>query len=121
MDNIKNDSYYVKRVLDDLDFIIQNMKGMELESFAENIILQDSMMFRLIQISENTRKLSDEYKEQHSAIPWTAISGLRNRIVHDYGNVNLTIVHDTLIHDIPDLMDIMRTELDEKRITDIEK
>ncbi|MCR5452884.1 MAG: DUF86 domain-containing protein, partial [Lachnospiraceae bacterium] len=31
--------------------------------------------------------------------------GLRNRIVHDYGNVDLNIVFETLKYDIPDLLE----------------
>ena len=33
------------------------------------------MMFRMIQISENTKKLSEEFKITHQYIPWNAISG----------------------------------------------
>lgn len=33
-----------------------------------------------------------------------AIKGLRNRIVHEYGNVDLTIVYDTISNDIPNLL-----------------
>lgn len=36
-------------------------------------------------------------------IPWTDIAGLRNRIVHDYGNVDLEVVYETLTNDIPQL------------------
>ena len=32
--------------------------------------------------------------------------GLRNRIVHDYGNVDLNIVFETLKNDIPELLEI---------------
>ncbi|MBP5353582.1 MAG: DUF86 domain-containing protein [Lachnospiraceae bacterium] len=45
-------------------------------------------------------------------MPWLALSGLRNRIVHDYGNVDLSIVYDTLKNDIPQLMDTLREELE---------
>lgn len=37
------------------------------------------------------------------AIPWTAIKGMRNRIVHNYGYVDLSIVYDTVTHGIPDM------------------
>lgn len=111
MDNVKNDVWYIGRILEDLAFIRKHMQNVDQKAFSENEILQDSMMFRLIQISENTRKLTDSYKEQHSSIPWTAISGLRNRIVHDYGNVDFSIVFDTLKRDIPDLMVSMEKEL----------
>ena len=110
MDNVKDDAYFVGRIADDLDFIIRHMNDISQDDFSKNEILQDSMMFRLIQVSENARKLSEEYKEQHSVIPWTAITGLRNRIVHDYGNVNLSIVFETLKNDIPSLLDIMKQE-----------
>lgn len=101
MDNIKNDAYYIDKLLKDMSFIIGNMSGVTVNDFGENEILQDSMMFRLIQISENAKKLSDGYKENHSDIPWTAIYGLRNRIVHEYGNVDLSVVYETLSNDIP--------------------
>ena len=61
----------------------------------------------MIQISENAKKLSDEYKRTHGNVPWSALSGLRNRIVHDYGNVDLNVVYDTLKNDIPELLDII--------------
>lgn len=37
-------------------------------------------------------------------IPCTDVFGLRNRIVHDYGRVDLTVVYDTLKYDIPALL-----------------
>ena len=111
MDSVKNDAYYVSRIFDDLAFIIRHMRDTDAAAFSANELLQDSMMFRLIQVSENARKLSDLYRKEHPIIPWTAISGLRNRIVHDYGNVVLDVVFDTLKNDIPDLMKILKENL----------
>ena len=111
MDNVKNDGYYISKIKDDLAFIVKQMKDVALEELATYELLQDSMLFRLIQISENAKRLSDEYKAEHETIPWTAIYGLRNRIVHDYGSVDLTIVYDTLKHDIPELLALMEKEL----------
>ena len=109
---MKNDDYYISRITNDLDFVVRHMKDVDSEAFSNNELLQDSMMFRLIQISENTRKLSEHYREKHPVIPWTAIAGLRNRIVHDYGNVSLKIIFDTLKKDIPKLTDIIRKEME---------
>ena len=61
------------------------------------------MLFRMIRISENVKKLSTEYRENE--LPWNELIGLRNRIVHDYGNVDLNIVFETLKYDIPDLLE----------------
>jgi len=65
------------------------------------------MMFRLIKVSEYSKRLSDEYKTLNVAIPWTAVLGLRNRIVHDYGNVDMSIVYETLSRDLPELFKVI--------------
>ena len=87
------------------------MKDADIKDLSSNELLQDSMLFRLIQVSENAKKLTDEFKDGHGSIPWIAIYGLRNRIVHDYGNVDLTIVYDTLKNDIPELLAIIEDGL----------
>jgi Uncharacterized conserved protein len=78
MDNVKNDAYYVTKIHSDLAFITRHMENVDFDEFTANEILQDSMMFRLIQVSENARKLSEEIKEEHSAIPWIAIGERRD-------------------------------------------
>ena len=104
MDNIKDDHYYTDKMMMDLLFIQDKMSGQSFEDFANNDLLQDSMMFRLIQISENARKLTDSFRKEHAEIPWGDVFGLRNRIVHEYGGLVLKIVYDTLEQDIPDLI-----------------
>ena len=112
MDNIKNDLYYVNKIQEDLAFIIKHMKDVDEDELAHNELLQDSMMFRLIQISENAKKLSDDFRmREHPTIPWFAMFGLRNRIVHDYGSVDLGIVFETLKISIPELFDQLNKEL----------
>lgn len=95
MDNVKDDAYYIQKIRKDLAFMENHMRNVNIEEFSANEVLLDSMMFRMIQISENAKKLTNEYKMKHGAIPWNALSGLRNRIVHDYGNVDLKVVYDT--------------------------
>ena len=81
--------------------------NVDIEELNANEVLLDSMLFRMIQISENARKLTDEFKRTRGNIPWNALYGLRNRIVHDYGNVDLNIVFETLKIDIPDLLELL--------------
>ncbi len=110
MDNAKDDAYYVRKICNDLAFIVKHTEGIEITDLNENELLLDSMLFRLIQISESAKKLSEEYRDAHSEIPWTAIYGFRNRIVHDYGGVDLYVVYYTLKDDIPELLENMKGE-----------
>lgn len=111
MDNVKNDIYYIRKILSDIKFLIANTKGITLDELEENEILCDSVQFRLIQISEKTKKLTVEFKATHKEIPWHAIIGMRNRIVHEYGDVEFDIVFDTVTKDIPNLCDMLENLL----------
>lgn len=91
-------------------FIVTHMKDVDLKGLSDNEVFLDSMLFRMIQISENAKKLSAEYKDSKNNLPWDEVTGLRNRIVHDYGNVNLGIVYETLKSDIPELLEQLNEE-----------
>ena len=107
MDNIKNDAYYIQKIKKDFEFVVVHMKNTDLQELNDNEVLLDSVFFRMIQISENAKKLSEEYKLSHRYVPWNALSGMRNRIVHDYGNVDLNVVYETLKNDIPELLKLL--------------
>ncbi len=105
MDNVKNNQYYMNKIIADLNFILDHTQGLSQQELESIEILVDSVMFRLIQISENSDKLTEEFKLANPSIPWRAMKGLRNRIVHEYGNVDLSVVYDTINKDIPELLE----------------
>ncbi len=72
----------------------------------EDEILLDSVMFRFIQISENSRMLSEDYLDKTKELPWKKLKAMRNRIVHAYSIVRLDIVYNTIKKDLP----IFRTQ-----------
>ena len=104
MDNVKNDVYFVEKILTDLRFIAKHMDGVTQEKLEQDEIFLNAMLFRLIQIWESAKKLTEEYKAAHKSIPWVDIAGLRNRLVHDYGNVDLSVIYLTLSDDVPVLI-----------------
>ena len=104
MDNKKDNKYYADKIVADLDFIIQHTKDINIKDFETNEILVDSVMFRLIQVSENSDRLSEDFKAYHKTIPWRALKGMRNKIVHEYGNVDMSVIYDTVKNDIPELL-----------------
>ena len=99
----KTNEYYVEKIVADIDFIQKHMETLTQMQFEANEILVDSMSLRLIQISEAAKNLTEDYKKRHNDVPWSDIFALRNRLVHDYGNVDMTIVYNTLTKDIPEL------------------
>lgn len=58
----------------------------------------------LYNIGEHVYNVSDEYKKAHSEIPWSMISGLRHRLVHDYDGTNWNIIADVVFEELPALI-----------------
>lgn len=108
MDNVKNNKYYVDKILIDLEFLITHTHNHTQKDIQNNEVLLDSIMFRLVQIAENCNRLTDAFKEDNNSIPWVSIRGLRNRIVHEYGEVDYTIIIETVLEDIPKVFERMK-------------
>ena len=79
----------------------------------ENELLIDSIMFRIVQMAENGAKLSEAFRAEYPDIPWVAICGMRNRIVHNYGVVSMAIVYDTVSNHMPKMYAMLKEILDE--------
>ena len=103
MDNKKDDQYYLKKIVLDLQFLLKHTKGKTYNEIESDPVLIDSIMFRLVQVAENSDKLTSSFKTDHKELPWREIKGMRNRIVHDYGFIDLTIIYDIVIHGIPEM------------------
>lgn len=73
--------------------------------------LRDATLFRLQTLAESTQRLSSDFKEGHSDIPWDRIAGFRNRIVHGYLDIRADIVAAIVERDLPDLARCVRQEL----------
>lgn len=108
MDNKKDDSYYIKKIVTDLVFVLEHTKGLTKDELEHNEILIDSVIFRLIQVSENSDRLTAEFKAYYKAIPWRAMKGMRNKIFHEYGNVDMAVVYDTIVNDIPKILELLQ-------------
>lgn len=99
----KDDKYFLEKVVKDLTYLLKITAGITKEELENNEMMLDSIMFRFVQISENLKRLSENIKEINPQIPWALIVGLRNKIVHEYGRVDLTIIYNTLNKDLAKL------------------
>lgn len=108
MDNRKDDAYYLGKIVTDLKFLIAHTSGKTKEKIESEEVLIDSIMFRLVQISENSDKLTPAFKSANANLPWREIKGMRNRIVHDYGFIDMTIIYDTVTKDIPKMYEALK-------------
>jgi uncharacterized protein with HEPN domain len=61
------------------------------------------MVHHLQVIGEAVRSIDPDFRNKHPSIPWHLIAGMRNILIHDYGNVNLEIVWSAVENNLPSL------------------
>ncbi len=84
----------------------------DFNSFQSDDMCVEATVFNLMQIGELAKSsLSDGLKDSIKTIPWNQIYGLRNRIVHGYEGVNISIVWDTIKEDLPKLIKEIKATL----------
>ena len=101
----KHDLQVLEKIYAHTQSIIDYCNGCDLfKSFQNNKMLIEACVFNLMQIGELAKAtLSDKAKSQLTTIPWKQLYGMRNKIVHGYSGIDLTIVWETIYDDIPKL------------------
>lgn len=65
---------------------------------------------RLVEIvGEAASRVPDTERRGHVAVPWRAIIGMRNRLIHGYDAVDLDVLWDVVSHDLPELLAALKT------------
>jgi uncharacterized protein with HEPN domain len=105
----------------DLQYLLDMLQSAELvaaytaqcskDDFMANVQLQDAVIRRLLIIAEAAKRTSETTRNALSNIPWADINGMRNRLVHEYDDVNLTIVWYVIQLEIPGLITTLKTQV----------
>lgn len=75
--------------------------GLSHDNFVTDDKTIDSVVRNLEIIGEAANRLPETFKNQHPEIEWRQIVGLRNRVVHDYFNIDMEIVWEIIKNDLP--------------------
>ena len=102
---MKNDALILKKVLEHCDGIMRCIAlfGEDEEIFLSNEIFQKSCVFDIIQIGELVKDISSGFKEKHRHLNWRGMTGVRNIIVHNYGEIIHEDIWIMMTEDIPEL------------------
>ncbi len=100
------DLFHLLGILESAGKISDYSKGIETaDEFirAQNQMVYNACLTLLTNICEELEKLSAETKSKLTKLDLRAIKGMRNRIVHDYQNLDSYIIFDAIQKDLPPL------------------
>ena len=70
-------------------------------------MIQDAVIRNIEIIGEATKKISKQLTESHQEIPWSEMAGMRDKLIHDYLDVDLDVVWKTVEIDLPLLKEMI--------------
>ncbi|MCX7792288.1 MAG: DUF86 domain-containing protein [Chloroflexaceae bacterium] len=97
----RDDTVYLRHVLDAIIKIETYLTGIEESTFQSQSLIQDGVIRQLEIIGEAVKRISPGTRSLAVEIPWSAIAGMRDKLIHDYFGVNLDQVWLTATTDIP--------------------
>lgn len=100
--NIK-DKGKIIQIIEYCKRINKKVDGCSKEKFNKDIDLIEIVCFNIFQIGELVKGLSDDFVSKYDKLPWNLIKGMRDRIGHGYGTIDLDIVYQTAHNDIKNL------------------
>jgi uncharacterized protein with HEPN domain len=101
---LKNDEIRIRHILDAARESVDFSYGQSREDLSRNRMLNLSLVRLLEMIGEAARGLSPTFVTAHPEIPWKKMSGIRDRLIHGYFDVNLDVVWETVTEDLPPLI-----------------
>ena len=120
MKTTKNDNYYLEKMLFYIDFIMQYFENLK----RKNLVLRpndqdsDGIAYKFIQLKEEAKNLSNEllFNNFKLAKHISLLNGFRNRLTHDYENVQYRFFYEIIENDLPDLKREIIKILEENKV-----
>ena len=94
-----------QRLLDIIEAIerIESRVSHSRNAFEADELIQIWVLHHLRILGEAVRALSADFRDAHPELPWSAIVGMRNILVHHYFEIDTDAVWLVLQNDLPNL------------------
>lgn len=87
----------LRHILEEVDYLTKTAKDLVKEDFLSDETLKRSFVRSIEIIGEASKKIAPQIRAKYDDIEWRKISGMRNRLIHDYFAVDYDIVWDVVV------------------------
>lgn len=100
---MKDDKVYMAHIMEAVEKIERYSAGKTYEDLLSDSLLQDGLARQLQIIGEACKQLPKNIKDDNPNVPWKAIAGMRDVLVHQYAGIDHKAVWDAVKNDVPEL------------------
>ncbi len=104
---MQRDREYMLDILEAAKLALEYIGDKTREEFFEDLQCQDAVIRRLEIIGEAARRISEETRAAHPDLPWSDMVSMRNIMIHEYDDIDLAIVWETVNNDLTPLIDAL--------------
>ena len=105
------DEIRMRHMLDAAREALSFIQGRSRSELDENRMLVLSLVKDVEIVGEAAYRVSEATRESLPSIPWTDVIGMRHRLVHGYFDINLDVLWQTLVDDVPELVSVIESVL----------
>lgn len=106
---------YLNDIVQAMEKVAEFIHGMDFEAFRQDDKTIYAVIRALEVIGEATKQLSSPIREKHKLVPWQAMAGMRDKLIHAYFGINLKVVWRTATEDIVELKPIIEMILEQEK------
>ncbi len=112
---VVDDITRIKHIVEASQKALKITEGRRRSDLDQDDVLGLALVRLLEIVGEAAWGISEKLRSKYSEVPWRAMTGMRNRLIHGYFDVDLDMVWETVTAQLPPLISQLQIVLDNER------
>jgi uncharacterized protein with HEPN domain len=109
---MSRDAVTIEDILAAASRIGRFLTGIDRDQFFEDEKTRSAVLHELLVVGEASKRLSEPFRAANPDIPWRAMSGMRDKLIHAYDAVDFEEVWRTATVDVPGIAAKLRSRIE---------
>lgn len=108
----KDPKIFITHIIESIDLIEEYARDISTKEFHANRAIQDAIIRRLEIIGEAVKNIPITFKNIHANIPWKQMAGMRDVLIHEYFDIDLSLTWAVVNKELPIVKEKLQEILD---------
>ncbi len=111
----KDKLIFLTHIFEAIESIENFTKGTTKSEFLYSEMMQAAVVRKLEIIGEAAKNIKKDFRKKYPLVPWEDMAGTRDKLIHDYFDVDLKIVWDVIRIVLPPLKKQIQNILNQEK------